>query len=227
MLKRYPLFYFYVGCVLLKDLVGLGPFVFAPAAYPFVYWPMELATVVASFAVIVEIFRGSVRHNPGIVRFIQNALLMAFGITAFYVCLTFSYGGLTSIFRGIEQLGRDLRFVEGGLVIALLWLLVRYRITLGRNLLGLIVGYSFWIGINLTDFAFLPAPGDETSRFLRAIVPASYAVTLAVWCTTLWSVQPEPAQSASQLEHDYEYFAAKTRDLIARTSDSVTRVMKP
>jgi multisubunit Na+/H+ antiporter MnhE subunit len=188
---------------------------------------MELATVVASFAVIVEIFRGSVRHNPGIVRFIQNALLMAFGITAFYVCLSFSYGGLTSIFRGIEQLGRDLRFVEGGLVIALLWLLVRYRITLGRNLLGLIVGYSFWIGINLTDFAFLPAPGDETSRFLRVIVPASYAVTLAVWCTTLWSAQPEPAQSASQLEHDYEYFAAKTRDLIARTSDSVTRVMKP
>jgi hypothetical protein len=227
LLRKYRLFYCYVACVLLKDLVVLTAYVFAPASYAIVYWPTELATVIASFAVIIEIFRGSVRHNPGIVRFIQNVLLIAFSITAFYVCLAFSYRGLTSVYRGIEQLGRDLRLVEGALLIALLWLLVRYRIALGRNLRGLIIGYSFWIGINLTDFAFLPAPGDETSRFLRIVVPASYTITLAVWCTTLWAAQAEPAQPPSQLENDYEFLAAKTRGLIARTSHSVTRVIKP
>jgi multisubunit Na+/H+ antiporter MnhE subunit len=188
---------------------------------------MELATVVASFAVIVEIFRASVRHNPGIVRFIQIFLLGAFSITACYVCISFSYGGLTSIYRGIEQLGRDLRLVEGALLIALLWLLVRYRIALSRNLLGLIIGYSFWIGLNLTNAAFMPPPGDHRLHFLRIVVPTSYTITLAIWCSALWHAQVDVAQPPSRLEHDYEFFAVKTRDLIARTSHNLTRAMKP
>jgi hypothetical protein len=227
LLRRYPLFYFYLGCVLLKELVGVVAYVFVRAAYPYVYWPMELATVVASFAVIVEIFRGSVRHNPGIVRFIQNFLLGAFSITLFYVCISFSYGGLTSVYRAIEQLGRDLRLVEGALLIALLWLFVRYRIGLNRNLQGLVVGYSFWIGVSLTNAAFMPAPGDDTSQFLQIVVPTSYTLTLAIWCSALWHAQVEPTQQQSRLEHDYEFFAVKTRDLIARTSQNVTRAMKP
>lgn len=225
--RKYCLFYCYLACVLLKEAGGLVAYTFAPAAYPYVYWPTELATVVASFAVIVEIFRGCVRHNPGIVRFIQNFLLTAFSITTLYVCLTFSYGGLTSVYRGIEQLGRDLRLVEGALLIAMLWLVLRYRIALGRNLLGLIIGYSFWIGINLTDLAFLPAPGDQTPDFLRIVVPISYAITLAIWCSALWHAQAEPAVPASRLEHDYEFLAVRTRDLIARTSHDLMRAIKP
>ena len=226
-LKTYRLFYSYLGCVLFKELAGFITYVFAPSDYPYVYWPMEFVTVLASFAVIVEIFRGTVRHNPGIVRFVQHFLVAAFSITTVYVCAQFSYRDLTSIYRGIEQLGRDLRLVEGTLIIALLWLLVRYRIVLGRNLLGLIIGYSFWIGVNLTDFAFLPSPGDETSSFLRVVVPACYTLTLACWCSALWHAQPERAQPPDQIDHDYHLLAAKTRSLIARTSQTVTRAMKP
>jgi hypothetical protein len=227
LLRNYRLFYCYLACVLVKELVGVVAYVLAPAAYPYVYWPMELATVVASFALIVEIFRGSVRHNPGIVRFIQNFLVIAFSVTAFYVCVSLSYDGLTSVYRGIEQLGRDLRLVEGALLIVLLWLLVRYRIELSRNLLGLVIGYSFWIGINLTNAAFMPAPGDHTSHFLRIMVPTSYTITLAIWCAALWHAQAEPAQPPSRLGHDYEFLAVKTRDLITRTSHNLSRAMKP
>ena len=224
---RYPLFYCYIACVLFKDLAVLVAYVYVPSAYAVVYWPVEFATVLASFAVIIEIFKGTVRHNPGILRCVQYFLLAAFGITMSYVCGKFSYRGLTSIYRGIEQLGRDFRLLEGVLLIALLWLLIRYRITLGRNLLGLIVGYSFWIGINLTDFAFLPSPGDETSHFLRAVIPTSYTITLAVWCSALWHAHPERTQSSTQLDHDYDYLAAKTRALIGRTAETVTRAMRP
>jgi hypothetical protein len=226
-LTSYRLFYWYIACVLFKDLAVFVTYVFAPTAYAIVYWPLELATVLASFAVIVEIFRGTVRHNPGIVRFVQHFLVFAFTTTTAYVCVKFSYRGLTSIYRAIEQLGRDLRLVEGALLIALLWLLIRYRIVVGRNLLGLVIGYSFWIGINLTDFAFLPSPGDETSHLLRAIVPTSYTITLAFWCSILWHAQAERAYPTTQLDHDYDFLAAKTRSLIARTSQTVTRAMKP
>jgi len=56
-----------------------------PNLYANLYWPTELITIVASFAVIMEIFRGSVRHNPGIVRFTQTFLVIAFALTTFYV----------------------------------------------------------------------------------------------------------------------------------------------
>lgn len=226
-LKTYRLFYSYLGCVLFKELAGFITYVFAPSAYPYVYWPIEFVTVLASFAVIVEIFRGTVRHNPGIVRLVQHLLLGAFCLTTLYVSAKFSYRGLSSVYRGIEQLGRDLRLVEGTLLIALLWLIIRYRIVLGRNLLGLIIGYSFWIGVNLMDFAFLPSPGDETSQFLRVVIPACYTVTLAFWCSMFWHVQPERVQLSTQIDHDYDLLAAKTRTLIARTSASVNRAIKP
>ena len=224
---RYPLFYSYIGCVLLKELAGFVSYALAPNTYPFVYWPTELITVVASFAVIVEIFRGAVRHNPGIVRFLQNVLLAVFSMTTLYACIDFSHRAFTSIYRAIEQLGRDLRLVEGALLMALLWLLVRYRIKLGRNVGGLVVGCSLWVGVNLIDFAFLPAPNPEWSLLLRMLISASYTTTLAIWCLTLWSAQREATQSQSRIEHDYESVAAKTRVLLARTSDTLARALKP
>lgn len=229
LVKRYPLFYTYIGCVLIKELVGFGSYILAPNSYAIIYWPTELVTVMASFAIIIQIFRAAVKHNPGMVRFIQNVLLISFCATTLYACVDFSNRGFTSIYRAIEGLGRDLRFVEGALLVMLLWLLMRYRISLGRNLSGLVVGYSFWVGINLTYFAFLPAPGDKSASqvLVRALISGSYTMTLAIWCWTLWSQHAEPFRPSVQLEHDYEFIASRTRSVLARTSNRVARAMKP
>jgi hypothetical protein len=223
----YPLFYAYIASVLIKDLLALVCYTLAPTMYAAVYWPTELATIVASFGVLIEIFRRSVRHSPGLVRFSQGFLLMAFGLTTVYVSAGVAQRESTSIYHAIAELGRDLRLLEGALLIVVLWLFARYRIALGRNLIGMVIGYSFWVGVNLTDLAFLYSRGNEASVLLRALVPASYTITLAVWLATLWSVQPEPLLRANQLEHDYEFFAGKTRALLAKTSHSVGRAIKP
>ena len=226
LVRKYPLFYAYIGCVLAKDLACLVCYTFAPNLYANLFWPTELITIVASFAVIMEIFRGSVRHNPGIVRFTQTFLVIAFALTTFYVLVDVLQRGPTSVYRVIAALGRDLRLLEGTLLIVLLWLFVRYGIAFGRNLLGLTIGYSFWIGINLMDFAFLYT-GNESSVFLRRLLPACYMITLAIWCWTLWSVQTQPAQPQTQMEHDYEFFAATTRAVIARTAHRLARAIRP
>lgn len=226
LVRKYALFYAYIGCVLAKDLTCLICYTFAPNLYAKVFWPTELITIVASFAVIIEIFRGSVRHNPGIVRFTQTFLVIAFALTTFYVLVDSLQRGSTTAYRAIAELGRDLRLLEGALLIVLLWLFVRYGIALGRNLLGLIIGYSFWIGVNLMDFAFLYT-GNGSSVFLRSLVPACYVITLAIWCSTLWAVQTEPAQPETQMERDYEFFATKTRAVILRASHRLTRAIKP
>ena len=228
LLKKYPLFYSYIGCVLVKEIIGLSTNVFAPKLYEPLYWPTELATILASYAVIIEVFRCATRHKPGIRRLTQNALLSVFILTLAYAASDLWHGGFTFLSRAIADLGRDLRYVEAAILLVMLWLFVRYRIPLGRNLRGVIVGYSFWVGVNVVNLAFWFLPGNEFSILLRGLLPATYAVTLVIWCVTLWSAHPEPVPPAeTTIERDYELLAAKTQAILARTSTRVARIMRP
>jgi len=227
-LRRYPLFYFYISCVLVKEVVGLLSYRFAPNLYRPLYWSTELATIVASYAVIVAIFRQSLRHNPGIARKGLKLLLAAFALTVSYAATDLLNGRFANAIRAIGEVGRDLRYIEGALLLLLLWLFARYRILLGPNLLGLIIGYSFWVGINVINLALVFLPDNEFSALARRLEPITYVATLTIWCVALWSSRPEPVQPTDDaIERDYDLLAAKTRSVLARTSDRLVRVMRP
>src|SRR5258707_3918870 len=89
LLKKYPLFFAYITCVLLTEIIGLLTNALAPKLYETLYWPADLATILASYAVMVEIFRWSTRHKPGIRRLTQRALLTVFAITLAYAASNF------------------------------------------------------------------------------------------------------------------------------------------
>jgi hypothetical protein len=228
LLKRYPLFFTYLGCVLLKEIIGLLTSALAPKLYEPLYWPADLATILASYAVMIEIFRWSTRHKPGIRRLTQRALLTVFAVTVGYAASNFVRGKFSSLARAVVALGRDLRYIEAGVLLLMLWLLLRYRIQLGRNVQGLLIGYSFWVGINVVNLAFWFVPGNEFSNLLRGLLPATYVLTLGVWCVTLWSAYAEPLRPAeTKIERDYERLAAKTQAVLTRTSGSVARIIRP
>jgi len=228
LLKKYPLFFTYIGCVLLKEIIGLLTNALAPKLYEPLYWPADLATILASYAVMVEIFRWSTRHKPGIRRLTQRALLTVFALTVAYAASNFVHGKFSSPSRAVAALGRDLRYVEAGILLLMLWLFARYRISLGRNLRGLLIGYSFWVGVNVVNLAVWFMPGNEFSILLRALLPATYVFTLGIWCVTLWSAYPEPVQPAeTKIERDYELLAARTQGVLARTSTRLLRIIRP
>jgi hypothetical protein len=228
LLRKYPLFYTYIACVLVKEIIGRLTYRFAYELYEPTYWPAELATILASYAVIIEIFRWSVRHNPGIRRLTQNTLLSVFAFTVAYAGSDFIHGSFGSFSAATLELSRDLRYVEAGILLVMMWLFVRYQITLGRNRLGVMVGYSFWVGVNVMNLAFWFLPGNESSPLLRGLLPATYLMTLIIWSVALWSPQPEPVRpSATEIERDYEFLAGKTRAILERTSSQIARIMKP
>lgn len=228
LLKKYPLFFAYIGCVLLAEIIGLLTNALAPKLYEPLYWPADLATILASYAVMVEIFRWSTRHKPGIRRLTQRALLTVFALTAGYAASIFVLGKFSSPSRAVAALGRDLRYVEAGVLLLMLWLLLRYRIPLGRNLLGLLIGYSFWVGMNVVNLAFWFVPGNEFSNLLRGLLPRTYVFTLGVWCVTLWCAYPEPVQpDETKIERDYELLAAKTQAVLALASTRLVRIIRP
>jgi hypothetical protein len=225
--RKYPLFYSYIGSVLLNEIVALLCYQFARDFYGPLYWPTEMATIVASYAVMVEIFRQSLRHNPGIARKGLKLLLAAFALTVSYAATDLLHG-FANATRAIAEAGRDLRYIEGGLLLLLLWLFVRYRILLGPNLLGLIIGYSFWVGINVINLTLVFLADNGLSALARRLEPITYVATLTIWCIALWACRPEPVQpTEGAIERDYDLLAAKTRSVLARTSDRLARVMRP
>src|SRR5260370_4617269 len=96
-------------------------------------------------------------------------------------------GGFASMPRATAGLGRYRRYVEGALLFMMLWLFGRYRISLGRNLLGLTIGYSLLVGLDGINLALLFFPGNELSIGLRKLVPITYFVTLIIWSASLCS----------------------------------------
>lgn len=168
------------------------------------------------------------RHKPGIHRLSQSALLTVFPVTVVYTTSSFMIGKFSSASRAVAALSCDLRCVEAGVLLLMLWLLLRYRIPLGRNLLGLLIGYSFWVGIDVVNQAFWFVPGNEFSDLPRGLLPTTYLSTLGVWCVTLWPAYPEPTQLAeTKIERDYELLAVKIQAVLARTSNCLVRIMRP
>ena len=228
LLGKYPLFHAYILCVFVKAVLDRLSYYLVPSFYERLYWCTELATIIASYAVIIEIFKRSLRHNPGIARKSQKLLLSVFALTLSYVATDLLHGRWSSAYRVIFEVGRDLRYMEGALLLVMLWVFVRYRISLGGNLLGLVGGYSFWVGFNVVNLVLWFFPGNEFSVFLRTLIPITYVATLAIWCFALWSSQPEPVQpSENVIERDYELLAGKTRAVLARSSARLVKAMKP
>src|SRR6266851_6493392 len=83
-LKKFPLFYAYIGFVLLIEVLRFFSYRFTPNLYPVFYWHSELVTIVASYAVIFEIFRQALRHNTGVARLARKLLLVVFVIAITY-----------------------------------------------------------------------------------------------------------------------------------------------
>jgi hypothetical protein len=228
LLRRYPFFYIYIACILATEMLRLFCYQFAPAHYAGFFWNTEVLTVAASYGVIVEIFRASLKRHPGIARLVQRVLLVVFVIALSYAATDLLHGGWASMPRAAAELGRDLRYVEGAVLLVMLWFFGRYRIALGRNLLGLAVGYSFWVGLNVMNLALFFIRGNEASSELKKLLPLTYLATLIVWCITLWSSQPEPAEpTTDELGHEYEILAQKTRLILARTSTRLVRTIRP
>src|SRR5258708_24756768 len=121
LLKKYPLFYSYIGCVLVKEIIGLITNVFAPKLYEPLYWPTELATILASYAVIIEVFRCATRHKPGIRRLTQNALLSVFILTLAYAASDLWHGGSPFLFPPIAELGRPPPHLRAAILFCIVW----------------------------------------------------------------------------------------------------------
>lgn len=229
LLKRYPGFYSYLVCVLLTEFLRYSSYRLFPGFYPAVYWDSELVLIVASYAIIFDIFKQALRSSTGVSRLAQKMLLMMFALAAGYIVTPFLHLRLGSLkhFASFE-FSLYLRQIEAASLLVVLWLVGRYRVSLGHNLLGLLIGYSLLVGFDVMNVGFQVFSGAQDSPLLRRLRPIIFILALITWCGSLWSFEPDPAQpSESAVERDYRLLVARTQTMLARITAHLGRTMRP
>lgn len=212
MALKYPLFYTYVAVVLAVDLARFIVYTLHPSAWTMFYWSTQFVSVLVGYAVILEILKQALDPYRGAERFGRYLVLGIFALTFAFVAFRSATRPNWSPAATTVELERDLRAVQVVVLMAILAVIFYFRIVIGRNLKGIIVGYGFFIGINVTNLAFRSYIGSGYHPVWEFVKSYSYVASLIVWAVALWSYQPNPGtDSQPRSGPGYHNLASETR----------------
>jgi hypothetical protein len=226
-IRKYSYFCAYIASTLTSLALPIV-YVIDRRSYNHWYWPIQFLTLVLGCGVILEIFRHVLSPYPGAERLAKILAVAAF---ATLFCLAAIY----FVFRvepfsaaaGIE-LERNVRALQAVLLFVILAVIFRYALPIGRNVLGIIIGYGSYIAISLMSRAVEAYAGTWLRLVWIYVQPATFETSLVIWLVALWSYHPNPAPVHSiRIEADYEELASRTRRALHATRSYISRAARP
>jgi len=215
--KRYPTFYFYLISVLIVSLLRFAVFTFRPGSYPAFYWYTQYFAATIGYAVILEIYSQAFKKYRGAVRVANGLLLCILAAVLLKIIAGAVSGSGWSPGETMAALERDMRALQAALLLVIIALLAYYKIPTGRNLMGIVVGYGFYVATSVVSVGFGSLPGFGPRPGWRSVLPITYLAALSIWCFTLWSYHPNPEPSpGSKIERDYMVLSEQTKRILAR-----------
>ncbi|MGA9885684.1 MAG: hypothetical protein WBQ34_18355 [Candidatus Acidiferrales bacterium] len=223
---EYPYFYTYIASTA-TSFVLLIVYLFDPLSYDRWYWTVQFATLIIGCGLILEIFHHVLSPYPGAERIAKIAAFTAFSLLFFLAVVYALFHLEPSTAAGGIELERNVRALQAVFLFAVLAIIFGYRIPVGRNVLGMIIGYGSYIAISLISRA-VEAYAAEWFRIAWLYVQAfSFDASLAIWLVALWSYHPNPAPGPSvQIESDYEALASRTRRALNATRSYLGRASR-
>lgn len=201
-LRLFPFFYSYlIFCFLW--IVGMYAIHWLkPQAYPYAYWICYLVSILVEFMVLVEISDQIFRPFP-VIRNLGRALtaLISLGFGSFYILPTI----FASTGRSHAISGFVLRtFVTKAIILAVLFYVSKqYGCELGRNVGGIMLGFSIYVAVNVAMMGSIEAFGSALfARVIWFIEPLAFMLCLLVWTISLW--EPAPIPNAQPISRPFE-----------------------
>ena len=192
-LTKYIYFYAYIlGVFVVSAGLYIGKSV-SPEFYEAWYWPTQFATLALGCGVVLEIERQALAAYPGAERMARLATCTVFVATFCYWEWYAARRAEWLPFDATVALERDLRVIEALVMATVLAIVFYYRIELGRNVIGMIVGFGFYVGMSLTTLAVRAFAGPRFNAAWAILQSSSFLVATAVWTFALWSYKPNPA----------------------------------
>ncbi|HVH72046.1 MAG TPA: hypothetical protein VNB49_13160 [Candidatus Dormibacteraeota bacterium] len=197
-----------------------------PKYYARFYWYVEFVGVMLGCGVVWEIYRRALAHFPGAAQMARNVLLFIL-LMVLSKALVDTWNGAAWWATTAVELERNLRAVQAAVLIGFLMIAAFYRIPLGQNLWGMLLGYGLLISSSVIILAFRILLGASFQTAWRYLQPLSYLTVLYIWCTTLWSYKIAPLPKAEpKIEQDYQLLAAATRKGLLQARAYLARTMR-
>jgi hypothetical protein len=227
LLSKFPYFYAFVFSVLIAEIPSYLIYTLDRAAYPGWFWATDFLSLLLGCGIILEILRHVLSPYHGAEKFARTLGLVVFGaVFCFALGYSLIASGASVIERTHFELERDFLAVQALFIFAALGVVAYYRIPVGRNLKGIVLGYGLCIGASLVSFALRSFIGAGFDLWMSA-EPFSYDVSLLIWAVALWSYHPNPEPSQSiRVEADYELLAARTRKALGATRSYLGRAAR-
>jgi len=224
---KYPVFYAYLSFVLVKSACLLFTYLVEPNHYRSFYWHVELISAVLGCAVVWEIYRGALGRYPGAARMARNLLLVVIAMV-FSKFLVDTWNGAAWWPAGaVLELERNLRAAQAVMLGGLVMVISVYRIPLGQNVWGMMLGYGLFISTNVITLALRVLLGDTFQDAWHYLQPLSYNAMLCIWCITLGSYKPVPIpKTEPSIEQDYQVLVAATSKGLAQARTYVRKAMR-
>jgi len=224
-LSRLWLFYSYLIYSLITGVVTIGVYYLAPGSYASVYWFVFLTTVIAEFAVLVQVADYIFEPYPAI-RQVGRFLTVSIGVM--FIALYIGPSLLEPRPRSLAILNLVLRssVAKAAIVIVLLAVARYFRIPLGKNIAGMMIGFSIYLALSSANFALAETYGrSQYGQTFATVVPLTQTLTLLVWAVALWDPQPDLLMNREVLGGQEGISEPLTRQL-GRFNTALTRLLR-
>lgn len=188
--RSFPLFYSYITYATATTVVLYAVYWFDVKTYASAFWINYLINLLAEFAVLVEISDHIFKPFVAI-RSLGRALTLI--ITAILGVIYISPTIFASEGRREALLDFAMRasVVKAVILIALFMAARRYRSELGKNVGGLMLGFSIYLALTIANLSVAQVVNPAAAAALLWILePLATALCLLVWTISLWQLAP-------------------------------------
>ena len=186
--------------MLVSSAVCMTTYVVAPAHYNRALWFRFLLSVVTEFAVLIEI--SDHIFSPYVLIRKLGRLLTA-GLCAIFSFLYIFPPILKARPWDIAVLSfaQETALAKGIIIVVLLFAARYFRLPLGKNVSGMVVGFAFYLTVSIVTFTAAIYYGRELfENLLSWLWPWSYDLCLLVWAIALWRYEPVPVPQRVPVE---------------------------
>lgn len=224
-LSQFPLFYSYLTYVLGWSLITSLLYFLMPQQYPTVFWFCFMVMLVAEFAVLLEgsdhIFKP---YHP--IRRLGRLLTLCICLTFLFVFIIPSLMQHQSSSVAMLDLVKLTSLTKAVLIVIMLGAARLYRLPLGKNVSGMMLGFATYLAINIANIALDARYGGVGYAEIFAIVgPVSFVLALAIWNVALWRYDPALSRGR-ELERSAENLSESLTNRLGKYDSELTRFFR-
>jgi hypothetical protein len=203
LLTRYPFFSVYLAAVFCRSPVLLSLRPVTSDGYRAGYWTTEFVCAMLAFGVTWEIYARTLAPYPGVRRMARTLMTILLGIMGAKALVELWGNPLHNLGSTVLEFERDLRVIQMLLLLGLLGLVAHYALPMGKNVLSILVGYGFYLGLRVVLLTVLTRSGLVYDSAVSLMLQVGWNLAVVIWCVGMWSYSGVPAPE-QQLECDYE-----------------------